>query len=202
MTIVSYSWMVLHFCCLFSYPSLLELHYRGKLRKSQTAREQAREMRLLVREAEWRIDAELFLDEYPRWELGGPHWSIILHAVECRQKEAERLICQGCMRQHIKTWPRGWPICHGTHGVPDLSQGDSRHLPQCLSVEKASRSPTLWVSMEKESNLWHPLLPKKPVALVGVSCHGQRSTSVDLGLVGETHMRKSSGRSGQLAKRC
>ena len=37
------------------------------MRKSQTTREQAREMGLLVTEAEWRIDTELFLNEYPRW---------------------------------------------------------------------------------------------------------------------------------------
>ena len=71
--------MVLFFCCLFSYPSLLELHYRGRMRKFQTAREQAREVGLSIREAEQRIDAELFLDEYPRWELGAPHQSVILH---------------------------------------------------------------------------------------------------------------------------
>ena len=40
--------------------------------KSQTAREQAMEVGLLVREAEWRVDAKLFLDEHPRWELGAP----------------------------------------------------------------------------------------------------------------------------------
>ena len=71
--------MVLYFCCLFSYPSLLELHYGGRMTKSQTAREQAREVGLLIREAEQRIDAELFLDEYPRWEFGAPHQSVILH---------------------------------------------------------------------------------------------------------------------------
>ena len=66
MSVVSYSWMVLYFCCcLFSYPSLLELHYRGRMRKSHTAREQAREVGLSIG-AEQRIDAELFLDEYPR----------------------------------------------------------------------------------------------------------------------------------------
>ena len=32
-----------------------------------------------LREAEQRLDAELFLNEYPRWELGAPHQSIILH---------------------------------------------------------------------------------------------------------------------------
>ena len=60
-------------------PSLLELQYGGRIRKSQPAREWARETGLSVREAEQRIDAELFLDEYPRWELGTPHQSIILH---------------------------------------------------------------------------------------------------------------------------
>ena len=71
--------MVLYFCCLFSYPSLLELHYAGRMSKSQTTREWAREVGLSIREAEWRIDAKLFLDEYPRWELGAPNQSVILH---------------------------------------------------------------------------------------------------------------------------
>ena len=47
--------------------------------KAQTTREWAMEVGLSVREAEQRIDAELFLHEYPRWELGAPHQSIILH---------------------------------------------------------------------------------------------------------------------------
>ena len=62
------------FYCLFSYPSLLELHYAGRIKKSQVTKEQARETGLSVREVEQRIDAE-----YPRWDLGAPHWSIILH---------------------------------------------------------------------------------------------------------------------------
>ena len=58
-------------------------------------------MGLSIREAEWRLDTKLFLDKYPRWEIEGPHQSIILHkmflyAAEERQKEAERFICQGC----------------------------------------------------------------------------------------------------------
>ena len=73
MVIVLFLWMVLCFNCLFSYPSLLELHYGGRIRKSQTTREQARETGLLVREAEQRVDTELFLNKYPRWELGAPH---------------------------------------------------------------------------------------------------------------------------------
>ena len=72
-------WMVLHFYYLFSYSSLLELQYGGRIWKSQTSREQARETGILVREVDQRIDIELFLDDYPRWELGAPHQSVILH---------------------------------------------------------------------------------------------------------------------------
>ena len=79
MSIVLYSWIVSYFCCLFSYHSLLELHYGGRMNKSQTTRKQAIEVGLSVREAEWRLDTELFLYEYPRWELGAPHWSVILY---------------------------------------------------------------------------------------------------------------------------
>ena len=69
-------------------------------RKSWIAREQAREMGILVREAEHRIDIGLFPDEYPRWELGAPHWSVILHemflhAAEQGWKEAESMVCWG-----------------------------------------------------------------------------------------------------------
>ena len=49
------------------------------MRKSQTTREWAREVGLSIRETEQRTDAELFLDEYPRWELGAPYQSVILH---------------------------------------------------------------------------------------------------------------------------
>ena len=68
---------------------------------SQTTREQATEVGLSFSEAEWRLDAKLFLDEYPRWEIEVPHWSIILHemflhAAEQGQKEVKRFIWWGC----------------------------------------------------------------------------------------------------------
>ena len=56
----------------------------------------------------------------------------------------------------------------GTSGIPGLLQGDPGHLPQCLSVEKVPRSPTLWAPVERESNLQHPLFPNKLVASAGV----------------------------------
>ena len=36
-------------------------------------------MGLSIRVAERRLDAELFLDKYPRWEKEGPHQPVILH---------------------------------------------------------------------------------------------------------------------------
>ena len=107
--------MILCFYCLFSYPSLLELHYGGRIKRSQITREWARETGLSVREVEQRIDTKPFLSEYPRWELGAPHWSIILHemflhAAGQGQKEAESLICQGCQ---------------GSASEPDLEVGQS-----------------------------------------------------------------------------
>ena len=65
------------------------------------AREQAKEMGISVREVECQIDIGLFLNEYPRWELGIPHQSVILHEMflhtaERGQKEAKHMVCQGC----------------------------------------------------------------------------------------------------------
>ena len=65
--------------------------------KSQTTRGQATEVGLSIREAEQRLKAELFLNQYPQWDIGAPHQSIILqemflHAAEQGWKEAERLI--------------------------------------------------------------------------------------------------------------
>ena len=86
---------------LFSYSSLLELQYRGRIRKSWVARELARETGVSVREAECRVDVGLFLDKYSRWELGTPHQSVVLHkmflhAAEWGWKEADHRVYQGC----------------------------------------------------------------------------------------------------------
>ena len=53
-----------------------------------------------VCKAEHCMDVEMFLDEYPWWQVGGLHHPIILQgmfvqAVELGQNEAERLIYHG-----------------------------------------------------------------------------------------------------------
>ena len=109
--------MVFH-CCrwsvfyhFLSYSTLLELHYGGRVTRSWIAQEQAKEMETSVREAECRIDARLFLDEYTWWELGTPHWSVILHemflhATNRGQKEAEWMIHWGHQGIMLEPDPR------------------------------------------------------------------------------------------------
>ena len=60
-------------------------------------------MGLSAREVEQRIDAELFLDEYPRWESGAPHQSIILH--EMFLQAAEQGV-EGGRMIHLPRTPR------------------------------------------------------------------------------------------------
>ena len=57
-------------------------------------------MGISVREVEWCLDAELFLDEYPRWESDRPHHPYILqwmfaHAETAVRKEYDCTVCQG-----------------------------------------------------------------------------------------------------------
>ena len=88
-----------------SYSALLTLRYGNRMEKSQVACHWVEEEWLSIREAERVVESEMFLDEYPRWELRTPHQTVILHemflhAAEQGQKEAERMCCQGC-QSHI-----------------------------------------------------------------------------------------------------
>ena len=49
------------------------------MEKSCVTCHQAEEEGLTIREAERVIKSEMFLDEYPQWELGTPHQTVILH---------------------------------------------------------------------------------------------------------------------------
>ena len=52
---------------------------------SLAAKEQSKEGGLSVWEAEHHLDAELLLDEYPRWDVGGPHHPFILQQISDMQ---------------------------------------------------------------------------------------------------------------------
>ena len=71
------------------------------MERAQVAQEWAEEKGISFRESEQMVDSELFLNEYPRWGLGTPHQSVVLHemflhATGQGQKEAECMFCQGC----------------------------------------------------------------------------------------------------------
>ena len=71
------------------------------MEKSWVTHHRAEEEGLSFREAVRVIESELFLDVYPQWGLGTPHWSVILHemflhAAGQGQKEAECMCHWGC----------------------------------------------------------------------------------------------------------
>ena len=79
----------------------MELQYRDKWHKSLATKEQAKEGGLSIWEVEHHLDAGLFLNEYPWWDVRGLHHPFILqrmfvHAAESGQKEAEMLIHHSC----------------------------------------------------------------------------------------------------------
>ena len=49
------------------------------MERAQVAQEHAEEEGISYQESERVVDSELFLDEYPRWGLGTPHQSVMLH---------------------------------------------------------------------------------------------------------------------------
>ena len=72
------------------------------MEKTQEAHHVAEQERLSYREAEWVVESNLFLEKYPRWDLGSPHQSVILHEmflhVESQgRKEAECMCHRGCL---------------------------------------------------------------------------------------------------------
>ena len=79
--------------------ALLMLIYGDRMEKTWEVHCMAEQEGLSYREAKQIVESDLFLDEYPRWDLGSPHHLIILHEmflhVESRGwKEAECMCCE------------------------------------------------------------------------------------------------------------
>ena len=113
---------------------LLELQYGDKWHKSVAAKEQAKEGGLSLWEAKCYLDAELFLDEYPQWEVGGLHCPIILqrmfvHAAKAGQKEAGEADLPRPLAWPARAKSRGSCTHHPACGVLNLQEGDSGPLP-------------------------------------------------------------------------
>ena len=94
-----------HDCSLFSsfcsYTTLPILQYSNRIGKTQEAHHRVEQEGISFHEAEWMVELDLFLDEYPRWDLGTPHRLVILHemflhATAKGWQEAECMWHQGC----------------------------------------------------------------------------------------------------------
>ena len=85
----------------FSYMALLMLTYGDRMEKTWEACRMVEQEGLSYREAEQIVESDLFLDEYPQWNIGSPHQLVILHKMFLHvasqgQKEAECMCCRGC----------------------------------------------------------------------------------------------------------
>ena len=72
------------------------LRYGDRMEKSCVACHRVEEEGLSIREVERVVESEMFLDEYPPWELGTPHQTVTLHemffhAMEQGRKEVEHM---------------------------------------------------------------------------------------------------------------
>ena len=110
--------------------------------KSQSPREQTIGVGLSNRKVEQRLNAELFLDEYPRWYLEAPHCSIILHAMflhAAKQgRRRQRGLSDDATAAAYKGLTQPRPTHHEACGVPDITPGDQGSLSQCLPVDKVA----------------------------------------------------------------
>ena len=82
--------------------TLLTLKYGSRMELTQEARHRVEREGISFREAQCVVELDLFLDEYPWWDLGTPHWPVILHemflhATTRGWKEAEHM----CQRGHL-----------------------------------------------------------------------------------------------------
>ena len=94
-----------------SYLALLTLEYGDRMEKSWVTHCWVEEEGLSFRETERVIESKLFLDKYPLWGLGTPHWSVILHemflhAAGWGQKEAEHMCHRGCQSSILEPNPK------------------------------------------------------------------------------------------------
>ena len=181
------------------------------MHKSQTTREWATEVGLSITEAEQRLDVKLFLNKYPRWHIGAPHQSIILHemflhAAEQGQKEAERLIQWGCQCSLPRPDPEadlptmklvGYLTSHKE--IWDLYQSVYllRRSPGPLPCGPQQRKEAIQDILSSLRNCLHrwvyPITAKEDT-------WGTITESQSRSRRGRAHMRRPSGRPGWLAR--
>ena len=131
------------------------------------------------------MDVVLFLHKYPSWELGTPHWSMILHemflhAANRGQKEAECMVHQGCVTgpdpgavqsamelvEYQTSCKEIWDVCQSVYllqrplGIPSCGkQIRKRTIRDILSSLKDHRQ-RCGEDLEPQEK-WHPRLNRR-----------------------------------------
>ena len=117
--------------------------YGSKREKFQVAKQQAADEWRPVREMEWLMNVELFLEGQAQWEEDSPHLLVIMHeifqhAAAEGQKEAEQIVCQGCWQKLPQLNPEaGLPAIQLVG--PETSKEELQEL--YLEVYKLHRLP-------------------------------------------------------------
>ena len=148
-------WIYLY--CLFSYLTLLALQYGGRVGRTWVGWKQGKESRISIRESEHRMDVGIFLDEYPQWELGTPHWLVILHemflhAAKRGQKEAEHMFHQGHQGSMCNPYSKAGQSAMELVGYC-TSQKEIRDIYQSIHLlQRALGLPSHWGSIKEGGN--------------------------------------------------
>ena len=130
---------------------------------------------LSYREAEQVVESNLFLDEYPRWNLGSPHRSVILHemflhAESQGHKEVECMChqgCQSCVREPNSEEDQSALCLTGYH----TSRKELRDVYYSIySLNRVPGVPLLWQGKKDEGNLGDPLFASGKATKVDTLC--------------------------------
>ena len=145
---------------------LLSLRYGDQVQRTQAAQDFAEENNTSIHEEECQIDIGLFLDEYPRWELGTPHRAIIctkcFYTPLIRGRKRWSKWSTGAAAAVYMTLILSRPICHGVSGIPYTPKRDERHLSEHLSVAKGPKpSPLVELNQEERQSRTYFLLKSR-----------------------------------------
>ena len=140
-------------------------------------------MGISIREVECQLNAKLFLDEYPPWDIEGPHCPIILqsmflHAAREGQKEAE-IHPPRLLAKLIQARSQRKLVCHMAGGLSDLPERNQGLIPWGISAKEVTQPTAMQAPSKRGSYSEHLVLTDEPVAKVGgATPTGRRSITV------------------------
>ena len=128
-----YRWMYFCYIYLSSYSTLLTLHYRGHMERTQVAHEWAKEKGISYRVGEngrlrtlsGQVPQVGFGNSPP---VGGVAWNVPSHC-RVRAEIGRMYVPPRPLGQCTWTWTWGRLICHGTSGLSNIQKRDERYIP-------------------------------------------------------------------------